>query len=189
VDETLAALDSLVTSGKVRYVGHSNMAGWQIADAAHVAREAGRIPFVSAQNHYNLLDRRAELEVVPAAEHFGLGVLPYFPLANGLLTGKYSGGTAPEGSRLTRSRQELLERVDYGQLRAFGDFAHERGLTEVEVAFSWLASRPAVASVIAGATTPEQVRQNAAAASWVPTAQDESELDELFPRTPKAALF
>jgi 1-deoxyxylulose-5-phosphate synthase len=189
VEETLAALDSLVTSGKVRYVGHSNLAGWQIADAAHVAREGGWTPFVSAQNHYNLLDRRAELEVVPAAERFGLGVLPYFPLANGLLTGKYSGGTAPAGSRLTRSRQELLERVDYDQLRAFGDFARERGLTEVEVAFSWLASRPAVASVIAGATTPEQVRQNAAAASWVPTAQDEAELDEIFPRTPKVALF
>jgi 1-deoxyxylulose-5-phosphate synthase len=179
VEETLAALDTLVTSGKVRYVGHSNRAGWQIAEAAHVAREGGWTPFVSAQNHYNLLDRRAELEVVPAAEHYGVGVLPYFPLANGLLTGKYSGGTAPQGSRLTRSRQELLERVDYGQLRAFGDFARERGLSEVDVAFSWLASRPAVASVIAGATTPEQVQTNAATAAWALTAEEVDEVGKL----------
>ncbi|WP_127126990.1 aldo/keto reductase [Georgenia sp. SYP-B2076] len=189
VEETLAALDDLVTAGKVRYVGHSNRAGWQIADAEHVAREGGFTPFVSAQNHYNLLDRRAELEVIPAAEAYGLGVLPYFPLANGLLTGKYGRGTAPQGSRLTHSRQNLLQDADFEQLGRFGAFARERRLSEVQVAFSWLLAQPAVASVIAGSTRPEQVTQNAGAAGWTPTAEDLTELDEIFPRTPKVALF
>lgn len=189
IDETLDALDDLVRAGKVRYIGHSNLAGWQIADAEHTARARGGARFVSSQSHYNLLDRRAELEVTPAAEHFGLGVLPYFPLASGLLTGKYSSGSAPEGSRLTHSRQFLLEEADLDQLRAFGDYARARDLTELEVAFSWLASRPAVTSVIAGATRPEQIAANAAAVSWVPTPDDEAELDEIFPTVPRVALF
>lgn len=189
IEETLAALDDLVTSGKVRYIGHSNRAGWQIAEAEFTARAGGYTPFISAQNHYNLLDRRAELEVVPAAEAYGLGILPYFPLANGLLTGKYSSGAAPEGSRLTHSRQNLLEKADFDQLAEFGSFARDRGLTEVQVAFSWLASQPAVSSVIAGATSVEQVQQNAEAASWQPSAKDLEELDRIFPRVPKVALF
>lgn len=189
VEETLDALDDLVRAGKVRYIGHSNLAGWQIADAEHTARARGGARFISSQNHYNLLDRRAELEVTLAAEHFGLGVLPYFPLASGLLTGKYSSGSAPEGSRLTHSRQFLLEEADLDQLRAFGDYARARDLTELEVAFSWLASRPAVTSVIAGATRPEQIAANAAAVSWVPTPDDEAELDEIFPKVPRVALF
>lgn len=189
IDETLAALEDLVASGKVRYIGHSNRTGWQIAEAEFTARMKGSTRFISAQNHYNLLDRRAELEVTPAAEAYGLGVLPYFPLANGLLTGKYSSGQAPEGSRLTHSRTNLLENADYDQLREFGDFARDRGLTEVQVAFSWLASRPSVSSVIAGATKPEQVKQNAEAASWVPSEKDLEELDRIFPQTPKVALF
>ena len=189
IDETLAALDTLVTSGKVRYIGHSNRAGWQIAEAEFVARSAGCTRFVSAQNHFNLLDRRAELEVLPAARAYGLGVLPYFPLANGLLTGKYRGGTAPRGSRLTRSRTHLLAETDFAQLERFSEFARARGLTEVAVAVSWLASQPAVGSVIAGATTPEQVRENAASAGWRPSPQDLAELDEIFPRTAKVALF
>ncbi|WP_068251760.1 aldo/keto reductase [Janibacter corallicola] len=189
IEETLDALDDLVREGKVRYIGHSNRAGWQIADAEHVARARGGARFVSSQSHYNLLDRRAELEVIPAAQAYGLGVLPYFPLANGLLTGKYSDGVAPEGSRLTHSRQQMLRDADLGQLEAFGDFARERGLTELQVAFSWLASRPAVSSVIAGATRPEQVAQNAAAADWVPTVEDEAALDEIFPPVAKVALF
>ena len=189
VEETLDALDDLVRAGKVRYIGHSNLAGWQIADAEHTARARGGARFVSSQSHYNLLDRRAELEVTLAAEHFGLGVLPYFPLASGLLTGKYSSGSAPEGSRLTHSRQFLLEEADLDQLRAFGDYARARDLTELEVAFSWLASRPAVTSVIAGATRPEQIAANAAAVSWVPTPDDEAELDEIFPTVPRVALF
>ncbi|MCC3293714.1 aldo/keto reductase [Arthrobacter sp. zg-Y411] len=189
IEETLAALDDLVTSGKVRYIGHSNRAGWQIAEAEFVARMGGYTPFISSQNHYNLLDRRAELEVTPAAEAYGLGVLPYFPLANGLLTGKYSSGQAPEGSRLTHSRTNLLENADFEQLREFGRFAAERGLTEVKVAFSWLAAQPSVASVIAGATKVEQVQQNAEAADWVPSEKDLEELDRIFPKTPKVALF
>ena len=189
IDETLAALEDLVASGKVRYIGHSNRTGWQIAEAEFTARMKGSTRFISAQNHYNLLDRRAELEVTPAAEAYGLGVLPYFPLANGLLTGKYSSGQAPEGSRLTHSRTNLLENADYDQLREFGDFARDRGLTEVQVAFSWLASRPSVSSVIAGATKPEQVKQNAEAASWVPSEKDLEELDRIFPQMPKVALF
>lgn len=189
IEETLDALDDLVRSGKVHYIGHSNMSGWQIAEAEFTARIRGGARFVSSQNHYNLLDRRAELEITPAAEAYGLGVLPYFPLANGLLTGKYSDGEAPEGSRLTHSRKNMLENADYDQLQAFGDFAKERGLKPIEVAFSWLASRPSVASVIAGATKPEQVTQNAASADWVPTAEDEVALDEIFPTKPKVALF
>lgn len=189
IEETLAAMDELVRSGKVRYIGHSNRAGWQIAEAEFVARELGTERFISAQNHYNLLDRRAELEVLPAARAFRLGVLPYFPLANGMLTGKYSAGTAPEGSRLSQTRQHMVEEADLGQLRRFGEFARERGLSEVELAFCWLAAQDPVSSVIAGATRPEQVRQNAQAVRWVPTEAERAELDEIFPPVPKVALF
>ncbi|KIS27775.1 aldo/keto reductase [Arthrobacter sp. SPG23] len=189
IDETLAALDDLVTSGKVRYVGHSNRAGWQIAEAEFVARARGGARFISTQNHYNLLDRRAELEVTPAAEAYGLGVLPYFPLANGLLTGKYAPGKAPEGSRLSHTRTNLVNDADWGQLEKFSKFAAERNLSDIQVAFSWLAAQPSVSSVIAGATRPEQVRENAAAVAWVPSADERAELDEIFPRTPKVALF
>ncbi|NJC22487.1 aryl-alcohol dehydrogenase-like predicted oxidoreductase [Arthrobacter pigmenti] len=181
IDETLSALDHLVQSGKVRYIGHSNFAGWQVAEAEYVARQLGRTRFISAQNHYNLLERRVEREVVPAAAAYGLGLLPYFPLANGLLTGKYGAGSAPAGSRLTHSRTNLLDQADWDQLADFSAYARARSLTELQVAFSWLASRPTVASVIAGATKPEQVRQNAEAVSWVPTEADLEELDRIFP--------
>lgn len=189
IEETLSALDDLVHEGKVRYIGHSNRAGWQVAEAEFAARIGGYTPFISSQNHYNLLDRRAELEVTQAAEAYGLGVLPYFPLANGLLTGKYSRGVAPEGSRLSHSRTNLVHDADWDQLDRFSAFAEERGLTELQVAFSWLAAQPSVGSVIAGATKPEQIRENAEAASWQPSAEDLAELDEIFPRTPKVALF
>jgi len=189
IDETLSALEDLVSSGKVRYIGHSNRAGWQIAEAEYVARARGGARFISSQNHYNLLDRRAELEVTPAAEAYGIGVLPYFPLANGLLTGKYSAGKAPEGSRLSHTRTNLVHDADWEQLGAFSEFAAARGLSEVQVAFSWLAAQPSVSSVIAGATTPEQVRQNAAAVAWKPNHAELAELDDIFPRTPKVALF
>ncbi|MGO1320607.1 MAG: aldo/keto reductase [Galactobacter sp.] len=189
IEETLSALDSLVTSGKVRYIGHSNRAGWQIAEAEFVARELGTERFVSAQNHYNLIDRRAELEVLPAARAYGLGVLPYFPLANGLLTGKYSTGLAPAGSRLSHSRQEVLEGADLQQLKAFGEFAAARGLPEVIVAFGWLLAQDPVASVIAGATRPEQIRQNVEAWNWVPNPEDLAELEGIFPAPKPIALF
>jgi aryl-alcohol dehydrogenase-like predicted oxidoreductase len=189
IEETLSALDDLVRDGKVRYIGHSNRSGWQIAEAEFTARIGGYTPFISSQNHYNLLDRRAELEVTEAAEAYGLGVLPYFPLANGLLTGKYSRGTAPEGSRLSHTRTNLVYDADWDQLDRFSAFAEERGLTELQVAFSWLAAQPSVASVIAGATKPEQIRENAEAASWEPSDEDLAELDEIFPKTPRVALF
>ncbi len=182
IEETLAALDDLVTSGKVRYLGHSNFSGWQIAEAEFTARSGRYTPFISAQNSYSLLDRRLEQEVAPAVEAYGLGVLPYFPLANGLLTGKYRRNEVPAGSRLTHARKNLLETADWDQLAAFSAFAAERAVSEVQVAFSWLAAQPSVGSVIAGATTPEQVRQNAAAADWTPSDADLTELDALFPR-------
>lgn len=189
IDETLAALDDLVASGKVRYIGHSNRAGWQIAEAEFTARTGGYTRFISSQNHYNLLDRRAELEVLPASNAYGLGVLPYFPLANGLLTGKYTTNQAPAGSRLSHSRKNLLDKVDFDQLSELSDFAAARQLAPVQVAFSWLAAQSPVSSVIAGATRVEQVQQNAAAAAWKPTADDLAELDRIFPREPKVALF
>lgn len=189
IDETLRALDDLVRAGKVRYVGHSNRTGWQIAQAEYVARELGTERFVSAQNHYNLLDRRAELEVVPAAAEFGLGVLPYFPLANGLLTGKYSQGAAPEGSRLSHVRQHMVADADIEQLAAFGEFARARGITEVQAAIGWLAAQGPVSSVIAGATRTGQVAENARAADWEATEADLAELDALFPGPEKVALF
>jgi aryl-alcohol dehydrogenase-like predicted oxidoreductase len=189
IEETLDALNELVSSGKVRYIGHSNRAGWQIAEAEFVARARGGARFISAQNHYNLLDRRAELEVTPAAEAYGIGVLPYFPLANGLLTGKYAPHQAPEGSRLSHTRTYLVDDADWQQLEQFSAFAAARDLTEVQVAFSWLAAQPSVSSVIAGATRPEQVRQNAEAVAWVPSESELAELDAIFPQTPKVALF
>jgi len=189
IEETLSALDDLVGSGKVRYIGHSNRTGWQIAEAEYVARMSGGTRFISTQNHYNLLDRRAELEVLPAAEALGLGVLPYFPLANGLLTGKYAPGQAPKGSRLSHTRTHMVDDADWEQLGRFSRFAKERELNELQLAFSWLAAQPAVSSVIAGATRPEQVTENAAAVCWVPTAEERAELDDIFPPQPKVALF
>lgn len=182
IEETLSALDDLVGSGKVRYIGHSNRAGWQIAEADFVAKTGGYIPFISAQNHYNLLERSVEAEVIPAAEAYGLGLLPFFPLANGLLTGKYRAGDAPAGSRLSHSRTHLLEQADWEQLANFGSFARARDLTELQVAFSWLAAQPAVSSVIAGATRPEQVKQNSEAVCWKPSEAELEELDRIFPR-------
>lgn len=189
VEETLAALSDLVEQGKVRYIGHSNQAGWQIAQAEYVARELGRERFISAQNHYNLIDRRAELEVLPAARAFGLGVLPYFPLAHGLLTGKYSEGKAPEGSRLSHNRTHLLQDTDFEALGRLEAFAADRDLTLVQLAFSWLLAQKPVASVIAGATKPDQIRANAAAAVWTPTPEELAEIDEIFPAPPAVALF
>lgn len=189
IEETLSALDDLVREGKVRYVGHSNRAGWQIAEAELVARELGAERFVSAQNHYNLLDRRAELEVLPACRAYGIGVLPYFPLANGLLTGKYASGVAAEGTRLARTRTHLLETAVSPQLQRFSAFARERGVAETTVAIGWLLAQDPVGSVIAGATSPEQVAANAAAGHWRPTHDDLAELDELFPPPEPIALY
>lgn len=188
LEETLSALGALIEQGKVRYIGSSNYAGWQLAHAEHLGRALGH-RYIAAENHYNLLDRRAELEVLPAAREFGLGVLPYFPLANGLLTGKYTRSQAPADGRLTRIKPALLEGANWDQLEAFSAFAAERGLTEVQVAFSWLAQQNPVASVIAGATTEAQVKANAAAIVTRLSEEDLAHLDAIFPAPPKVALF
>jgi len=179
IEETIAALGDLVTEGKVRYTGHSNLAGWQIADAAH--KSATATPFVSAQNHWSLLERTAEAEVVPAAIHFGLGVLPYFPLANGLLTGKVRRGhELPAGTRIaTRSHLVTDERLD--QVEALIAWGAQRGVSILEIAIGGLAAQPGCASVIAGATSPEQVQANAAAGEWEPAAEDLAEIDKIVP--------
>ncbi|MCG5469748.1 aldo/keto reductase [Micromonospora sp. LAH09] len=175
IDETLAALDDLVRDGKVRYLGNSNFAGWQIADADWVASSNGRARFVSAQNHYSLLERSVETEVIPACERFGLGMLPFFPLANGLLTGKYKReAQPPAGSRLSGGGRyaERLAAADWDTIEAIEAYAAERGLSVLQVAIGGLAAQPAVTSVIAGATTPEQVAANAAAGTWEPSDED-----------------
>ena len=183
IGETMAALGELIAEGKVRYIGHSNFSGWQVAEAAVLARELGTVPFISAQNHWSLLERGAEAEVVPAARHFGLGVLPYFPLANGLLTGKIRRGQqAAEGTRLA-GRPEYVTEQKLGRVEALAGWAQEHGVTVLEVAIGALAAQPGCGSVIAGATSPEQVKANASAADWVPSAADLADIDAIVPRS------
>jgi aryl-alcohol dehydrogenase-like predicted oxidoreductase len=181
IDETLRALDDLVSQGKVRYIGNSNFTGWQIADADWTA--AGGARFVSAQNLYSLLERKVEFEVLPACEHFGLGFLPFFPLASGLLSGKYKRGEKPpEGTRLaawgSRGAAAMSDR-NFDKVEALGTWATERGHTILELAFAWLLGHPVVSSVIAGATSAEQVRTNAATAAWVLTPEEVDEVGAL----------
>jgi aryl-alcohol dehydrogenase-like predicted oxidoreductase len=187
IEETIAALHELVAEGKVRYLGCSNFAGWQIADAAHVAAAGGHPPFISAQNQWSLLQRRAEAEVVPAAMRFGLGVLPFSPLANGLLTGKVRRGQPiPPGSRLGSGSgyyvgyvtDEKLDRVE-----ALIAWAEKRGVSMLEVAIGGLAAQAGCSSVIAGAMTPEQVKANATASEWAPSADELAEIDQILARS------
>jgi 1-deoxyxylulose-5-phosphate synthase len=181
IEETLVALDELVREGKVRYIGHSNLSGWQLAEAELVARELGVTRFISAQNEYSLLARGAEAEVLPAARHFGVGFLPYFPLQNGLLTGKFRRDEAPADTRIMRQRRYLVEQAPWDVLDRYRSFAEERGITMLEATFGWLLAQPALASVIAGTTKPEQIRQNAAAgAAWRPSDADIAEVSEIF---------
>jgi aryl-alcohol dehydrogenase-like predicted oxidoreductase len=176
MEETLAALDELVTEGKVRYIGHSNLSGWQIADAAHLAVAAGKTPFISAQNQWSLLEREAETEVVPAAVNFGLGVLPYFPLANGLLTGKVRRGQAvPAGTRLAE-RDGYVTDAKLDKVEALISWADAHGVTILDVAIGALAAMPGCSSVIAGATSAAQVTANAAAGEWEPTEEELAEI-------------
>jgi len=165
IEETLSALDDLVTQGKVRYLGNSNFTGWMIADADWTSRNEHMSRFVSAQNNYSLLERRVEHEVTPACERFGIGMLPYFPLASGLLTGKYKRGEAPaEGTRLAawgaRGAAALNDK-NFDKLEALSSWSEERGHDMLDLAFAWLLGHPVVSSVIAGATKPEQVAANA----------------------------
>ncbi|MGH3499516.1 MAG: aldo/keto reductase [Nocardioidaceae bacterium] len=179
IEETLAALHELVTEGKVRYIGSSNFSGWQAVDADWTTRTGGQTPFVSAQNKYSLYDRSADAELLPALEHLGVGLLPFFPLEFGLLTGKYRRGQpAPDGTRLA-TQTKRLEEADFDRVEAIQEYAAERGVSIVDVAIGGLAAQPVVGSVIAGATTAEQVRSNAAAAQWQPSAADLATLDDL----------
>ncbi|MFE4726634.1 aldo/keto reductase [Microbacterium sp. NPDC056736] len=182
VEETLDALGDLVREGKVRYIGHSNFAGWQVAEAHFTALMRHSVPFVSAQNHYSLLARGAELDLLPAVERYGVGFLPYFPLHNGLLTGKFTRDAAPADSRIMRQRPHLYRDAPWDALEAFQAFCDERGITMLQATFGWLLARPGLSSVIAGATSPEQVRANAeAATAWTPTAADLEAIDGIFP--------
>jgi aryl-alcohol dehydrogenase-like predicted oxidoreductase len=183
IEETLAALDDLVTQGKVRYVGCSNVPAWQVADAMWISRTRGCARFVSCQDEYSLLVREVEKDLVPAAEEFGLGILPYFPLASGLLTGKYKRDQPlPEGTRLQGTKR-LADRYmtdrNWGIVEGLESFAAERGHTILELALSWLAAQATVSSVIAGATRPEQVEQNVKAADWSLSPEDLSGIDTI----------
>ena len=179
MEETIAALNELVTEGKVRYIGHSNLSGWQIADAAHLAAQAGKTPFISAQNHWSLLERDAENEVVPASVNFGLGVLPYFPLANGLLTGKVRrGGEVPANSRLA-ARSGYITDAKLDKVEALISWADKHGVTILDVAIGALAAVPGCSSVIAGATSAAQIQANAASGDWQPTEEELAEILEI----------
>lgn len=183
IEETLRTLDDLVKQGKVRYTGCSNFRAWQVVEAQWTARHLGVNAFTSCQDEYSLLVCRNERELLPAVRAYGLGFLPYFPLADGLLTGKYRRGKPmPEGARLTttqRSRDRVLSEKNWEKIERLAVFCAERGRTMLELAFSWLASRPAIASVIAGATKPEQVEQNVRAANWLLSPEDLAAIDQI----------
>jgi aryl-alcohol dehydrogenase-like predicted oxidoreductase len=184
VEETLDALGDLVREGKVRYIGHSNFSGWQIAEAHFTALMRHGVPFVSSQNEYSLLRRGAQREILPAVERYGLGFFPYFPLYNGLLTGKFTRDGGPESSRIMRQRPHLWRDAPWDELEAYRAFCDDRRITMLEATYGWMLARPEVASVIAGATSADQVRANAAASSaWAPTADDLAAIDAIFPVT------
>ena len=189
IEETLEALSDLVHRGVVRYIGHSNFSGWQIANADWVSRSRGLARFVSAQNEWSLLQRKVEAEVMPACREFGLGQLPFFPLASGFLTGKYRRGEPlPEGTRLAAWQQAMPARIDaltadsnFDLLEALERYAADRGRTILDLALSWLASDPAVSSVIAGATKPEQIEANVASTlAWQLSAEEFAAVDAIL---------
>lgn len=181
IEETIATLDDLITEGKIRYIGHSNMAGWQIAEAEFTARLGGHPRFISAQNEYNPLSRGVEADVLPAVREYGLGFLPFYPLYNGILTGKYTRAGGPTRGRVTTQKPYLLELADWPAIERFQEFCDGRGVTMLEATFGWLLAQQNLTSVIAGATTPDQVRQNVAAATaWVPDAAALAEIDTIF---------
>ncbi len=183
IEETLRALDDLVRAGKIRYLGCSNLPAWQVAEAHATARALGLAGFIGCQDEYSLIVRGIEADLIPAIEHFGLGLVPYFPLASGLLSGKYRRDAAlPAGARLAKMqnlRRKFLGDANWQRTEKLAEFAAARGHTLLELAVSWLLGRPVTASVIAGATTPEQVEQNAMAGGWRLTAEDLAEIDRL----------
>jgi aryl-alcohol dehydrogenase-like predicted oxidoreductase len=183
IEETLRALDDLIHQGKVRYVGCSNLKAWQVVEAQWTAKHEGLNAFVSCQDEYSLLVRDIEPELLPAIEAYDLGLLPYFPLASGLLTGKYKRDQAmPQGSRLAlvkRLAERYATEANWQKVERLQDFCDKRDHRLLDLAISWLASRPRVASVIAGATSPEQLEQNIRAAEWKLTPEDMAEVDRL----------
>ena len=185
----MRALDDLVRAGKVRYVGCSNYEGWRLGDAAWTARHMHLAPLTSAENQYSLLDRRVEAEVIPAALHYGVGFIPYAPLARGMLTGKYQrGAAAPEGTRLATAPQarSLLVDRNFDLVDQLGAYARDHGHSLLELALGWLARKSFVSTVIAGATSVDQMRENVAAtAAWTLTPQEMEEVDAITePETP-----
>lgn len=185
-EETLEALTDLVRAGKVRYIGHSNYAAWQLVEAAWISDKRNLVPFVSAQNEYSLLERAVEKELVPACRQIGVGILPYFPLASGLLTGKYKRGVEPPKDTRFGAMKPLADRYGadfyWNAVEKLDEFARARGHSMLELAMSWLAANPCVSSVIAGATRPEQVAANAKAAEWKLTAEELTEIDKITKR-------
>jgi aryl-alcohol dehydrogenase-like predicted oxidoreductase len=178
-------------AGKVRAIGSSNLRAWEIIDADWRARTAGTARFVTAQNEYSLYNRSAEDELLPACVAIDVGVLPYFPLAYGLLTGKYRRDrAAPDGSRLAgKGQAQRLERADWDRIETLQKFADDRDLSMLDVALGGLAAQPAVASVIAGVTSPDQVAANVEAGSWTPTEDELAELNALKPKTPNYVTY
>ena len=182
MEETLRALDDLVRSGKVRYIACSNLETWRVADAVWISRHSQLETFIATQTEYNLLNRSAEKEVIPALAHYGLGFIPYYPLASGLLTGKYSTAAGAQGrlkDNFLRLGDTYLTARNLEVVRGLEVFCRERGHSLLELAVSWLAQQSPVASVICGATRPEQVEQNVSAAGWALSAEDLSEIDKL----------
>ena len=183
IEETMRAMDDLVRQGKVRYIGCSGVQSWQFVEANWTAKTHGLTPFISQQHEYSLVNRGIEAEMVPAARSVGICILPFYPLASGLLTGKYTPGAAPPpGSRFanpTRFETRFQNEATVKKVEALRAFAEARGHTLLELAMSWLVAQPFVGSVIAGATTPEQVESNAKAASWKLTAEDLAAVDQI----------
>lgn len=185
LEETARAMDDLVRQGKVRYIGCSNLPAWQVAHARWFSREMGLDSFVSCQDEYSLLARGIERELIPAMQNYGLGLLPFFPLASGLLTGKYGRGTAaPSDTRFAHwahLAKRYMTDANWNAVERLSGFASAHGRTLLELAMSWLAARPTVSSIIAGATKPEQVEQNVKAAEWALTPAEIAEIDRLAP--------
>ena len=180
LDETMQALDDLVTQGKIRYIGCSNLPSWQVVESQWISKSMGLNRFVSCQDEYNILNRNVEAELIPAMQKYGCGLLPYFPLASGLLTGKYKRTEMPEGARLTDmptfANRIYLTDENFDIVDNLNKFAQKTGHSILELAFGWMASRPTTASIIAGATKPEQIDANVAAVNWV---LSQSEVDEV----------
>ena len=186
LDETMQALDDLVTQGKIRYIGCSNLPSWQVVESQWISKSMGLNRFVSCQDEYNILNRNVEAELIPAMQKYGCGLLPYFPLASGLLTGKYKRTEMPEGARLTDmptfANRIYLTDENFDMVDTLNKFANKTGHSILELAFGWMASRPTTASIIAGATKPEQIDANVAAVNWVLSQSEIDEVDKISAR-------